>query len=75
MASGITDRKVHFFKPENEREMAADTLAKAHLLLIIMGIGVNDFFKLEAGDMLDGLGKVYSEAWPVKESVEPAKAE
>lgn len=56
--AGISESgKVHFFKPENEREMAMDTLSNAHLLLIIMGIAVNNFFKLEAYGVLEGLGK------------------
>ena len=56
--AGISESgKLHFFKPENEREMARDTLSNAHLLLIIMGIAVNKFFTLEADGVLEGLGK------------------
>ena len=56
--AGISESgRVHFFKPENEREMAMDTLSNAYALLIIMGIAVNSFFKLEADGVLEGLGK------------------
>ena len=64
--AGISDGKVHFFKPENEREMAADTLAKSHLLLIIMGIAVNNYFALGSDDVIEKLGRAYNDAWPVK---------
>lgn len=64
--AGISGGTVQFFKPENEREIAADTLAKAHLLLIVMGIAVNNYFALGSGDLMEGLGKSYSDAWPVE---------
>jgi hypothetical protein len=55
--AGLSENgKVHFFKPANEREMAKDTLINAHLLLIIMDIAMNNYFKLESDKMLEGLG-------------------
>ncbi|MBX5495765.1 MAG: hypothetical protein IRZ15_10570 [Bryobacteraceae bacterium] len=66
MVAGISDGKVHFFKPENEREMAADTLTKAHLLLIIMAIAVNKYFAPGSEDLIERLGSSYNDAWPVK---------
>ena len=55
--------KVHFFRPEHECDMAAGRLSKAHLLLIIMGIAVNNFFEVSEDGIFDGLGKAYNDAW------------
>jgi len=59
---------VEYFGRQDERQVAADTLAKAHLLLLIMGIVFNNLFKLDEDALLEKLGKVYGEAWPVAEA-------
>ena len=72
--AGISEGgKVGFFGRSNERELAKDTLATAHLLLIIMGIALNGFFALDANAVLEGLGKDFERAWPLEHEDQTAQ--
>ena len=52
--------RAHFFNPDHERETAVDTLAKAHLLLIFLGIFLNNYLSLGAEGILEEMGRAYN---------------
>jgi hypothetical protein len=60
---------VEYFGRENEREVAADTMAKSAPPAPHDGDRLNTFFALGEDTLLERLGKAYGEAWPVAEKV------